>query len=161
MTTESAPIATPKETLKDAPPRVVKVTAPKRADRKPKTGSRRKSLTRPLTDLITAIGTGVSLVNQADGIAIVTGAEPLAKALNNVAKDNATVYRNLERLVTGSAWGAVIMAAGSILVPIAANHDLLPFQIPGMETPTETPTGAESMPDDIVTDLGAGHAANG
>lgn len=98
----------------------------------------------------------MALVNQVDGVAILNGAEPLAKALNNVAKDNNVVYKNLERLVTGSAWGAVVMAAGGIVLPIVANHNLLPFQIPGVESPDP---GVESKPDEPVN-LGAGHVAN-
>lgn len=142
MTQDTAP--------RDTAPKPIKVTAPQRADRKPKTG-RKKSLKRPLTDLITSVGTGVAILNQADGIAIINGAEPLADALNNVAKDNDAVYRNLERMVTGSAWGGVFMALGGILLPIAANHNLLPFQIPGVEVPQpgaeSTPTGTPGIPD--------------
>lgn len=133
-------------------PERVKITQPKRADRKPRANSgRKKSLKKPLEDLITSVGTGVSFVNQTDGIAIIQGAENLAIALNNVAKDNDAVYRNLERMVTGSAWGGVFMALGGILIPIAANHNLLPFAIPGVNAPVDT--GAESTPN--VPNLGA------
>jgi hypothetical protein len=92
----------------------------------------------------------VSLVNHTDGVAIIEGAEPLAVALNNVARDNDAVYRNLERLVTGSTWGGVFMALGGILLPIAANHNLLPFHI-GVSPPE---SGAESKPESIP-DIGA------
>jgi hypothetical protein len=141
---------------RDTAPKPVKVTAPKRADRKPSTG-RKKSLKKPLADLFTNVGTGVALINQADGLAIINGADNLADALNNVAKDNDAVYRNLERMVTGSAWGGVFMALGGILLPIAMNHNLLPFQIPGVEVPA---TGAESKPES-VPDIGANVSAAG
>lgn len=134
---------------RDTAPKPVKIAQPQRADRKPKTG-RKKSLQKPLADLFTSAGTAVAILNQTDGMAIIEGADSLATALNNVAKDNDTVYRNLERMVTGSAWGAVFMAVGGILLPIAANHNLLPFQIPGV-TPD---TGAESKPE-TIPNLGA------
>lgn len=99
----------------------------------------------------------VFVINQADGTAIITGAENLAKALNNVAKDNAAVYRNLERMLTGSAWGSVFVAAGAIALPIAANHNLLPFQIPGL-TPETAPANIESMPQPHTPDIGPDRA---
>lgn len=143
--------------MTDAAPRPVttKIVAPIRGrDKAPRTssGSRKKNLTKPLTDFFTSIGGMVAVVNKADGIAIITGAEDLAKALNNVAKDNAVVYRNLERMLTGSAWGSVFVAAGAIALPIAANHNLLPFQIPGL-TPEPTPANVESMPPAPTPDI--------
>lgn len=127
----------------DTAPKGVKIAAPSRTDRKPKT-SRKKSLKKPLADLFTNIGTGVMILNKTDGMAIVEGADALADALNRVAQDNDAVYRNLERMVTGSAWGGVIMAVGAIALPIAINHNLLPFDIPGMANPTDSP---QSVPD--------------
>jgi hypothetical protein len=100
----------------------------------------------------------VAVINQADGFAIVNGAEDLAKALNNVAKDNPSVYKTLERMLTGSAWGAVIVATGAIVLPIAANHNLLPFAIPGVTTPEPAPANIESMPPPHTPDIGPDRA---
>lgn len=141
MTAETAPDIAPKTGG-------VKIVAPARTrtDRAPKTG-RKKSLAKPLTEFFTSIGSFVAIANQADGIAIIEGAERLAKALDAVAKDNATVYKNLERMVTGSTWGGVIFAASAIVVPILANHNLLPFQIPGFDT-------GETMPNADWAEVG-------
>lgn len=140
MTADAAP-------TRDTAPRSVKIVAPTRStrDQAPR-AKRKKSLEKPLVEFFTTVGTTLAMVNQADGIAIVQGAERLAAALNNVAKDNATVYRNLERMLTGSAWGGVFIAAGSIALPILANHNLLPFQIPGVQIPETEPANVESVP---------------
>lgn len=144
----------------DTAPKSTKIVAPIRGtrDRAPRaTGTRKKNLTKPLTEFFTTIGTMVTVVNHADGVAIINGSERLAESLNMVAKDNPTVYRNLERMLTGSAWGSVFVAAGAIALPIAANHNLLPFQIPGL-TPESTPANSEGMPPISTPDVGPVHA---
>jgi len=120
----------------DIAPKSTKILPPTRAadrvDKAPRQ-PRKKSLVKPLEELFTTVGTVVYAVNQADGSAIINGANGLAVSLNTVAKDNAALYKNLERMVTGSAWGSVFIASGAILIPIMANHNLLPFNLPGME----------------------------
>lgn len=131
----------------DVAPKSAKILPPTRAaDRpdKPPRAARKKSLVRPLDELFTTIGTVVYAVNPVDGQAILNGSNNLATALNTVAKDNAQLYKSLERLVTGSAWGAVFIAAGAIAIPIAANHNLLPFNIPGL-TPEPTPPTSDDI----------------
>lgn len=145
MTSDTAPKTDRKPT---------KVTAPPKTERKPR-GGRPKSLKKPLEDLITSAGTTVALFNQVDGIAIVNGATDLATALNNVAKDNPTVHKNLTRLVTGSAWGSVFVAVSAIALPIAANHNLLPFQIPGVAIPEPAVESAD------IPDVSTGHVPHG
>lgn len=143
---------------RDAPPQSVKIIAPTRqtGDRVPR-ASRKRSLVKPLTEFFASIGATVYLVNTADGTVIVKGAERLAKSLDNLAKENATVYRNLERMLTGSAWGGVVIAAGAMALPILANHDLLPFHIPGVEAPESDPANIENMPINIP-DIGPDRA---
>lgn len=139
-----------------------KIVAPAPRDRKPRQpgGTRRKSLVKPLEEFLTTTGTLVAVLNPNDGAAIVAGAPRLAAALNNVAKDNADVYRALERMLTGSAWGGVIVAAGAIIVPIMANHNLLPFTLPNgpqwEEINPEPPANSESMPP-TIPDIGGGY----
>jgi len=130
----------------DIAPSSGKILPPSRsADRvdKPPRATRKKSLVKPLEELFTTVGTVVYAVNQVDGTAIINGANGLAVSLNTVARDNPALYKNLERMVTGSAWGSVFIAAGAIVIPIMANHNLLPFNLPGLipETEPETPSG--------------------
>lgn len=146
------------ETVPDRPPVTAetgpRIIAPKRGERKPRTpgGTRKKNLTKPLTEFFTTIGTVVMVANSTDGLAIINGAERLAEALNAVAKDNAAVYRNLERMLTGSNWGGVIVAAGAIALPIMSNHNLLPFQIPGLMPEDDGATMGGISPD--IPDIG-------
>lgn len=93
---------------------------------KRKTGGKRQSLKQPLTDALTSLGVAVQLVNGYDGARIVAGAPQLAEALDELAKQDAAVHRALQRILTGSSWGGVVIAAMSIAVPIAANHQLIP-----------------------------------
>lgn len=139
------------ETIPDRPPVTgpTRIVAPTRRDRQPRTGgTRRKTLTKPLTEFFTTIGTVVSIANRVDGLAIIGGAERLAEALNAVAKDNPVVYRNLERMLTGSNWAGVIVASGAIVLPILANHHLLPFTIPGL-MPDDTQSAMGGISDEI------------
>ncbi len=134
-----------------APTKIVPMGRP---DRKPRADAgtpRRKSLEKPLNNLITSLGVTVSLVNQTDGQAIIEGSDRLAKSLNELAKENPTVHKNLTRMLTGSAWGSVFIAAGGIAIPILANHNLLPFQfVPGGQD--ESPKPIPDIGPPIATD---------
>lgn len=80
------------------------------------------NLTEKLAELLTVAGLAVGMANQVDGLIITSNAHQFATALGKLADENEQVRRVLTGLVTGSAWGGVIMAAGSIALPIAANH---------------------------------------
>jgi hypothetical protein len=102
--------------------------------------------------MFTTVGTVIYAVNAVDGAAIIDGAERLAEALNNAAKTNDTLYRNLERMLTGSTWGGVIVAAGAIALPILANHGLLPFAIPGIDGQAVSENLPQSEPANDLSD---------
>lgn len=53
----------------------------------------------------------------------------LAQSLYELSKENAAIKRNLERLMEGGAWGGVILASASILVPVLSYHGLLPSRV--------------------------------
>jgi len=79
-----------------------------------------------LLEAIGGVGLMVSMVNPADGNAILAGAEQLAGALDNLARENPAVRRALEAALTGGAWSGVILAVAAIALPIAGNHGLIP-----------------------------------
>lgn len=133
LSPDAAPIAYEELDSPPAPP----------ADQKPKRGRPRKDAAAPaaaaakrprptkaapvdlaskLTELLTVAGLAVGMANPVDGLIISSNAQTLATALGKLAEENDSVRRVLLGLVTGSAWGAVLMAAGSIALPIAANH---------------------------------------
>lgn len=79
--------------------------------------------------MIGGIGVLVVAFNEIDGLAIIQGAERLSIALDKAAKQNASVRRTLEKMLTGSVWGEVAFASAAIVAPIAINHRLLPASI--------------------------------
>ena len=64
-----------------------------------------------------------------DGVIIANNCGPLIDSLGELAKQDVRVRRVLGRLVTGSAWGSVALAASAIVLPVLANHNLLPAHI--------------------------------
>lgn len=91
-----------------------------------KTGQSTANLDRRLTDLFTMVGAATFAVNPADGMAIMQNAEPIAKALHELAKENAQVRRVLLAMLNTSAWGGVVMAVTPLALAIAGNHGMLP-----------------------------------
>lgn len=90
----------------------------------------RSALAPRIADALTGLALPVALVNQADALAIVEHAEPIAYALDRLAKENPAVKRVLERLLTSSAWGGVIVAVLPLVIAIAGNHGMLPGKGP-------------------------------
>lgn len=122
-------------------------TKPKPKRKRKASGGRRKALKAPLTELISTLGIGVCVVNAYDGQRILAGAEDLAAALDKVAKEQPAVQRALEAVVTGSTWGSVALAAAPIIIPICANHGLIPpatAELVGAPPPPTT--GAPASP---------------
>lgn len=83
-------------------------------------------LDKRLAELFGMIGLATFAVNQADGAAIIEHSEPIAKALQQLAKENPAVARFLNGLLQSSAWGGVIMATAPLVLKLCANHGLLP-----------------------------------
>jgi len=82
------------------------------------------SVVRSLNTSLEAIGLGVSLLNKVDGEAIISGSPDLVEALVNLGRDDKRFRRYLEAMSAPGKYGPIIMASGSILLPIAANHGL-------------------------------------
>jgi hypothetical protein len=104
-----------KEAAKEAPK---KRAAPRRSTTK-------RSLKQPLTDLYGTLGAGVFILNQADGIAIISNAEKMAESLDNWGKVNPAVYKVLERLCSTGAFGAVAAAHAPVIMAILNNHNVI------------------------------------
>jgi hypothetical protein len=113
-------------------------------DRAPRARKPRSTLAPRLESLLGMVGIAVFAVNPIDGQAILTGAPELAAALDQLARENPAVKRVLEQLLATSAWGAVAMATAKILLPIAANHELLPGMGARAEFETVPPTSPTS-----------------
>lgn len=124
------------EPTTDKPPKATKVTPPKTKpksttggnDKKPaskKPAGRPRALENQLAEFFSTIGLTVSMVNADDGMVIVQNAEPLAKAWADLAAEDARVRKAIDRVMTGSAWGGVIFATGTVAMGIANNHGML------------------------------------
>lgn len=114
-------------------------TAPKpRAATPPKDTAKEKPTGRPpgranaasvgkIEEGLTDLFTGLALVAQAGGndiaFVVLTSRGPkLARAWAELARQNASVRRVIERLMTGGAWGGVIMSSVSVAMPLAASY---------------------------------------
>lgn len=60
---------------------------------------------------------------------ITNSAPTVAEAWYKLAQESPAVRRVLEKMTTGSAWGAVIFSTGGMVVPLLAHHGLLPAQV--------------------------------
>lgn len=127
-------------------------TAPKGAGRPTKNAVLEKSL----EDVFTNFGLAVAMVNEADGVAIIEGSGPLADSLASVAATNPRVARALERSTQAAGWGGVIIALSGILLPIAANHGLVPGASAGIgehvEMNPDLMAAAQAMADEVMSD---------
>jgi hypothetical protein len=123
--------------MADTPPKAVKMdppgkekekvenpNAPKRSRGRPKgstTGV--EKMREPLTEFFGALAIPFYVAGDLHcGQIMTNGAQPMADAWINVAKQNAGVKRILEGLTQGSAWGAVFMSTAAVAIPIANHH---------------------------------------
>lgn len=126
----------PEEKSKDKKPNAKAETSPppSASEDPPKRTSRPRGrppeLETKLLELFNQVSGAVTLVNAKDGQVIANGAEDLARAWANLARENKNVKAFLDKLTTGGAIGGVVMATGAIVLGILANHgalDALPF----------------------------------
>lgn len=92
-------------------------------------GRWQEPLAQALNSQFAVIGMGVYAFNQFDGTCILNGSGQLSTSLVAVAETNPRVRRTLENMVQTGAWAGVAMAAASIVLPIMANHNIIP-QLP-------------------------------
>src|SRR5436190_2517327 len=97
------------------------------ADAKPKSvGARKTNIERELVQWFTFIGMTVSMFNSYDGMVVVQRAEQLGHAWANLCRQNKSIEKVVLGLLQTSAIGEVIMATSTVVIPIAANHDVIP-----------------------------------
>lgn len=74
---------------------------------------------------------GVSFLNEDDAQSIRNGAARLAHELVELAKVDNKFKKLLETIASPGKYGGLLLATGSIILPIAMNHNLIPqFIIP-------------------------------
>lgn len=85
-----------------------------------------KELQNSLEVFFSSLGIAVTMANAADGAAVINGTPGLAKALANTAERNPKLRAMLENMTSGFAYSELVTASAVIIVPILANHNLLP-----------------------------------
>lgn len=111
---------------------------PKPTEKK-KSSGRRTALKLRLQGAITGIGKAVAAFNEYDGNIVLANSGPLSDALDQWAQESPRVKEVLNGMLTVTTTGSVIGIAVAIIVPILANHGLIPFHM------AET-VGAEPVP---------------
>jgi hypothetical protein len=94
---------------------------PKRAG-----GKRSSTLERDLKATLDGVATALLFVNPVDGQIVAQHSDKLASSWARLAAKNAGVRRVLTSLTTGSAYGEVVIATLLVVIPILANHKLIP-----------------------------------
>jgi hypothetical protein len=100
----------------DAAPRVLKGKKP--APPKPREGT----LVKPLTDMYTSVGLMLAPFDQACSFAFIENADSCARAMEKLARENESVRRVINAMLSTSAWGGVIAAHLPILLVIMMHH---------------------------------------
>jgi hypothetical protein len=91
----------------------------------PPTSKRTTKIAKELANMYTMVGTTVYMVNPRIGVTIINKADDCASALDDLARTNPRVRRALERMLTTSAYSAVITAHLPIVVAVATEY--VPF----------------------------------
>lgn len=100
-----------------------------------------KKIEDALNEYIAGIAMMFALANDQHCAAVVAQGGPrLAQAWAEVAKQNPAVYRVLERMMQGGAWGGVIISTLAIALPIMEHHNVLPA---GLPNPFASPVAVE------------------
>jgi len=102
------------------------------ADTAPKGSGRKTDLEKDLGQLFMTLALLGSMVNQYDGMVIANNAPQMAAAWAALARQNPQVEKVLRSLMSGGAFGAVVITTLPVIIAISANHGLLPEQVGAM-----------------------------
>lgn len=149
---EKASDKAPKDSARPKRSAPKKSTSTGRSRGRPRGGSIGKQAEQDVTALVTVIGVGLHTIAGTtgnaklafDGQIIVGGAPALGEAWGKLAADNPSVAKAIASLSTGSQFTGVVIATGMVLLPIMANHGLVPADMLG-ELAGQVP----STPDDL------------
>ena len=127
-------------------------TAPA-ATRKRRSSRKSTQLRGKLVELVTAIGTTLMVAGVAkpalgyDAGILIENADRIAGELVKMGERNENVAKALEALVTTSEYGGSLMVLGAVLLPILANHGILPREVASL-------VGAPLPPERSTVDAG-------
>lgn len=108
--------------------KAMKVEAPTTSKPKRSANSTMGKLERNLTEQLAGMGAMIGMFETFDGLVIAHNAATVSSALCTAAEANPALKKALEGFLTGSAYGQIGFAMAGMMVPILANHDILPPQ---------------------------------
>lgn len=91
-----------------------------------KTWTRATEIENILTQYVTGLGVGLSLLNPLDGSVIAQGGPAVVHELVELAKTDKNIRKYLEWLATPGKYAPLTMAVMGVTLPILANHNMLP-----------------------------------
>ena len=114
------------------PPKDKSVTPDDKAPKRPTTPNPVKGWSRAveieniLYKYFQGLSLGISFLNAADGEIFSQGAASLAHELVELGKVDKRMRSILESMAAPGKYGGLLIASGSIIIPIAMNHNLIP-----------------------------------
>jgi len=125
---------------------------PKRCDEHRKGGASKGSggtrsfknaaqLENAIADMYRTAAFGIGIFDQFDAMAIANSSDKLAKSWITLAESDPKVRKFLEKMVTGTGWGAVIVAHLMVAVPILIHHEKIPTGLMQRMAPKEGQVG--------------------
>lgn len=124
--------------------------------RKPSAPAKKIDIGEKVTGLVIGVGAmtvayGISKQDpmiQWDGQLIISKAEEVGAALDQLAAEDPRVRRALESMFTGSSWGKVGFTLAGVVIPIAACHGVVPATLAGAFAPAKLldDSGRPKMP---------------
>jgi len=90
-----------------------------------------------LSGYLNSLGVVVSFVNANDGMVIAKGADNVAHEITELGRADKKLRHKLELLAAPGKYGPLILAVMPIVIPIMANHGLIPQFVIGEVTGEE------------------------
>lgn len=87
---------------------------------------RANEIEKALTRYAVMLGGGISFINETDGAAISAGGPAVVHELIELAKTDRRIRRYLEIAATPGKYGPLVLAALGMVLPILANHGMVP-----------------------------------
>lgn len=116
--------------------------------KKRSTWAQKEAVRASLNQLVMFAGAGITVINAIDGQTVMMGGPALVNALVDLAEEDKQIRKYLDFLSGPGKYGPLLLATLGIVVPILANHHLLPqifLNLSGQEPSGATNTkGGES-----------------
>lgn len=114
-------VGDPSQTIGDDEPKPRKTRSDAGRPRGPRKG-RKTALAGKITQAANMVAAGLAAVDMFDSLIVSHNAENIGKSWAPVVEQNPRVKQFFESLEKGGVWGAAIISAASVALPIIAHH---------------------------------------